>query len=145
MFQQIDEEIGKRLSARRRELGLAIETLAGALGVGVAALAGFEAGSKRLSARVLQACCRELHVPPSFFLAPAQFGVAERDAARDELLDDAHRLHRAFFRIESPDLRKILVDLAVAFSEGGASEAVARQIGDLENRVVSLGGGRLSG
>jgi transcriptional regulator with XRE-family HTH domain len=119
MSNQIDQEVGARLGARRREIGLSLETLAATLKITPDTLESYEKGESRLSARVLQGCCRELNVSPSHFLAPSAAGDQQHEAARDELLSDAHRLHRAFFRIESEKLRKILVDLATAFADGG--------------------------
>jgi len=148
MANQIDQEIGARLRRRREGLGLSCATVAQALDLDVAAIEAFESGERRMSARQLQQLCGVLNAPPSFFLvadddlsAPDGNG---RPGERDALLSDAHRLYRAFFQIQSPELRGVLADLAEAFAKGGRSSALVeaaqllRPANDLDNNITQL-------
>jgi len=146
MANQIDQEIGARLRRRREGLGLSCATVAKALELDVATIEAFEAGERRMSARQLQQLCAVLDAPPSCFLVADDDFVAPggRPGERDALLSDAHRLYRAFFQIQSPELRGVLADLAEAFAKNGRSAALVeaaqllRPGGDLDNNIAQL-------
>ena len=129
MVNQIDQEIGARLRRRRENLGLSCATVAGALELDVRAIEAFESGERRMSARQLQQLCGVLDAPPSCFLvADDDFlppGGGGRPSERDALLNDAHRLYRAFFQIQSQELRGGLADLAESFAKGKTTPAMA--------------------
>jgi len=146
MVNQIDREIGERLRRRRETLGLACAAVAKALGLDAQTIEAFEQGERRLSARQLQQLCGVLDAPPSYFLV-ADDEVAPRDgrpSERDALLNDAHRLYRAFFQIQSPELRGVLADLAESFAKGGRSAELVeaaqmlRPASDLDSNIAQL-------
>ena len=146
MANQIDQEIGARLRRRREGLGLSCATVAKALELDVATIEAFESGERRMSARQLQQLCGVLDAPPSCFLVADDDFTAPsaRPGERDALLNDAHRLYRAFFQIQSPELRGVLADLAEAFAKGGRSPALLeaaqllRPVSDLDNNIAQL-------
>jgi transcriptional regulator with XRE-family HTH domain len=147
MVNQIDQEIGARLRRRRENLGLSCATVAKALELDVGAIEAFESGERRMSARQLQQLCGVLDAPPSCFLvadddfAPSGGG---RPGERDALLNDAHRLYRAFFQIQSPELRGVLADLAESFAKGKTTPAMVeaaqllRPANDLDSNIAQL-------
>ena len=63
----IDILVGRRMSERRRRLGLSEEDLASELGVIAAEVTGYENGSLRPDAGVLVDIARVLQVPLSHF------------------------------------------------------------------------------
>lgn len=147
MVNQIDREIGERLRRRRESLGLACVTVAKALGLDPQTIEAFEQGERRLSARQLQQLCGVLDAPPSYFLVADDEFAPPRDGRpgeRDALLNDAHRLYRAFFQIQSPELRGVLADLAESFAKGGRSDELVeaaqmlRPANDLDSNIAQI-------
>lgn len=146
MVNQIDQEIGGRLRRRREGMGLSCATVAKALDIDVALIESFESGDRRMSARQLQQLCGVLDAPPSYFLVSDTDFCAPggRPGERDALLSDAHRLYRAFFQIQSPELRGVLADLAEAFAKGGQSPALLQAVqmlrpeSELEDNIAQL-------
>jgi len=144
MANQIDQEIGARLRRRRESLGMTSATVAAALSIDAETIKSFEDGERRMSAKQLQQLCRILDAPPSCFLVDDSETWAERPSERDILLNDAHRLYRGFFQIQSAELRSILADLAESFAKGGRSMEMmeaARQLrpdDNLESNISRL-------
>ncbi len=142
MGNQIDREIGARIQRRREALGLGRDAVSAALGIDGETIRAFEEGEKRLSARQLQKLCAVLKAPPSSFLvADEDAGPDGLSADRAALLNDAHRLYRSFFQIESAELRSILADLAESFARGGRSSALieaARQLQPTDNAETNI-------
>ncbi|MBB4196489.1 transcriptional regulator with XRE-family HTH domain [Rhodoblastus sphagnicola] len=146
MANQIDQEIGVRLRRRREALGLSCATVATALNLDMEAIEAFESGERRMSARQLQQLCGVLDAPPSCFLVADDDFTAPggRPGERDALLSDAHRLYRAFFQIQSPELRGVLADLAESFAKGGRSPELVeaaqllRPANDLDSNIAQL-------
>jgi transcriptional regulator with XRE-family HTH domain len=145
MANQIDQEIGARVRRRREILGLSRATVAKALELDEDAIAAFESGERRMSARQLQQLCGVLDAPPSCFLvADDDFAPPGRPGERDALLNDAHRLYRAFFQIQSQELRSVLADLAESFAKGGRSPELVeaaqmlRPAEDLDSNIAQL-------
>lgn len=146
MVNQIDQEIGGRLRRRRESLGLSCATVAQALELDVAVIESFESGERRMSARQLQQLCGVLDAPPSYFLVSDDDfgGPGGQPGERDALLSDAHRLYRAFFQIQSSELRGVLADLAEAFAKGGQSPdmlraaQMLRPANDVDDNIAQL-------
>jgi transcriptional regulator with XRE-family HTH domain len=147
MINQIDQEIGARVRRRRESLGLSRTTVAAALDLDAETVEAFETGERRMSARQLQQLCGVLDAPPSCFLvADDEFTPQSgaRPGERDALLNDAHRLYRAFFQIQSQELRGVLADLAESFAKGGRSADLVeaarllRPEGNLESNIAQL-------
>jgi transcriptional regulator with XRE-family HTH domain len=147
MVNQIDQEIGARLRRRREFLGLSCAAVAKALEIDVATMEAFESGERRMSARQLQQLCGVLNAPPSCFLVADDDFLGPcggRPGERDALLSDAHRLYRAFFRIQSPELRGVLADLAESFARSGRTPEMIeaaqllRPANDLDSNIAQL-------
>jgi transcriptional regulator with XRE-family HTH domain len=146
MANQIDLEIGVRVRRRRETLGLSRAMVARAMELDSNVIESFESGERRMSARQLQQLCGVLDAPPSCFLvADDEFSLpGARPGERDALLNDAHRLYRAFFQIPSQELRAVLADLAESFVKTGRPQEVAeaaqmlRPAEDLETNIAQL-------
>lgn len=65
----VHEVVGRRISQRRRELGLSLEELAAQAGVSVDVLAGIEGGLPATGS-ILFDICGPLSVLPSWFFEP---------------------------------------------------------------------------
>jgi transcriptional regulator with XRE-family HTH domain len=146
MVNQIDQEIGARLRRRRESLGISRTSVAAALDLDAETVEAFETGERRMSARQLQQLCGVLDAPPSCFLvADDEFTPqGDRPSERDALLNDAHRLYRAFFQIQSQELRGVLADLAESFSKSSRSgdlvdaARLLRPEGNLKSNIAQL-------
>jgi transcriptional regulator with XRE-family HTH domain len=80
-------EIGKRMKARRRELGLSQETLATMLDVSYQQIQRYESGKNSLNAEKLQEVARALSAPLSFLIASGRYdGSPLEDNGEKELI-----------------------------------------------------------
>lgn len=62
-----DIEVGRRIRARRLELGLSLNALAVQLELTFQQVQKYESGANRVAASRLMRIAEALHVPPSFF------------------------------------------------------------------------------
>ena len=125
MLNQIDVEIGEKIRKRRRLVGISQDFLSAALGVTTIELQSFEKGSRRIGARLLQKLCRELNVPASYFLASSLSLPVGGDEERESLLADAAKLNQAFLGLDSPEARKLIIDLTVSLSSNHRRQMAA--------------------
>jgi transcriptional regulator with XRE-family HTH domain len=130
----VDLQIGLRLRARRREIGLSQEALAQRLGVTFQQVQKYEKGVNRLAAGRLLAIARIVEIPVQYFYeglldeaAKDAGGIADFIAAMRN--SEAQALVIAFSRISDPKVRRHLVALVTAFS-GSGEESVESMIGD---------------
>jgi transcriptional regulator with XRE-family HTH domain len=114
----IDVHVGRRLRARRQELGLSQMRLAEALGVTFQQIQKYERGVNRVVASRLYDLSRSLDVPIEYFFSdPPEEELTELGAGEEDLAGrlPAHResreLVRAYYAISDPGLRKKLFDL----------------------------------
>ena len=128
----VDVQVGARLRLRRTLLGMSQEKLGAAMGLTFQQVQKYERGSNRIGASRLFEISRILAVPVSYFfedsdekpalgkkarLQPA--GLSEED---DDFSDDplARRetleLIRAYYRINSPKLRRKIFDMIKAMA-----------------------------
>jgi transcriptional regulator with XRE-family HTH domain len=115
---QRDEEIGRRIRARRLAVGMSQSALGGRLGLTFQQIQKYEKGANRVGSGRLEELAGILGVPVGFFFDDGPF---EGDIRSIFVLADtaqAMRLLRAFSSIESPAMRQSLVDLAVQISAG---------------------------
>jgi transcriptional regulator with XRE-family HTH domain len=110
----IDIAIGARMNARRRELGLGLETLAGALGISREQLERFEAGADRIGAALLARAATVLNVNVTYFFPTQSEPLA--DALDAALFADMMELNRVFVLIRDATARKTIIDLATMFA-----------------------------
>jgi transcriptional regulator with XRE-family HTH domain len=129
----IDRHVGARVRMRRMLIGMSQEKLGEALGLTFQQVQKYEKGTNRISASRLQQISETLNIPLSFFFkgAPVSEGAVSAGFAEDNA-EDSHAsdfvmtaeglsLNRAFARIADPKVRKKIVDLVTALSEGESS------------------------
>ena len=113
----IDNHVGHRLRARRKELGLSQNRLAEAIGVTFQQIQKYERGANRVVASRLYDLAAALDVPVSYFFAdPPPAALEDSAPAREDPEDHPpHRetldLVRAYYKIADERLRKKFVDL----------------------------------
>lgn len=110
----IDLHVGARLTRIRDYEKLSLDQLADQIEIDALTLARMEAGQERIGAALMQALATALDVPISAFFAdiapgPSVFGSAT-------LSNEGIELNRAFFAIEDPEQRRLLLTLARAMA-----------------------------
>lgn len=130
----VDAHVGARMKLRRTLLGMSQTSLANALGVTFQQVQKYERGGNRVSASRLHDMCRVLDVPVSFFFDGLDVGgtssFVEESFARREILE----LARGFAAIESPKLRRTILELTKAIASATPVEALAILDGDAPRR-----------
>ena len=113
-----DLEVARRVRARRLELRMSQETLAGHLGLTFQQVQKYEKGANRIGAGRLQRIAEILKMDVSGFF-PRSGGAAEPSASLFELVETsaALRLLRAYSRIPNPSLKRALTVLAEDIAE----------------------------
>lgn len=117
----VDLQIGLRMRARRREIGLSLEALAERLGLTLQQVQKYERGVTRVAAVRLFAIAAALDVPAHYFyedLAPDEPGDPRGATQILAALADyeAQTLALAFARITDPIVRRHLVALVTSLS-----------------------------
>jgi len=109
---EIDEEIGTRLRARRKELKLPMHYVADAVGVTVQQVQKYEAGGNRVSAAMLTRLAEVLEIEAAELLpgAPRKARSAAKRSTSQEGM--ALQLQHAFAQIRSKRERQLIVNLA---------------------------------
>ncbi len=113
----VDQLVGSRVRQRRMQVGLTLNQLAQALGTTVPQVQKYETGTNRIGASRLHQIARILDAPIGFFFGEAETTDPTGSEPPDPLLftDRATtELTMAFNRIASPEVRRILLDLAQA-------------------------------
>ncbi len=123
-----DKYVGRRVRMRRMMLGLSQEKLADALGLTFQQVQKYEKGTNRISASRLQAISQILDTPVHFFFDGApQSGKGEQGLAESPspayvtdflTTSDGLALVRAFVRIKDASLRRSIVRMVEAITEG---------------------------
>jgi transcriptional regulator with XRE-family HTH domain len=119
----IDKHVGSRVRMRRMMLSMSQEKLGDALGLTFQQVQKYEKGTNRIGASRLQQISKILQVPVSFFFeggpeSAGEFGEAPSPAYVSDFLatSDGLALTKAFMRIDSPKLRRRIVDLVEQIS-----------------------------
>jgi len=118
----IDVEVGAKIKARRRLLGMSQDTLAARLGVTFQQVQKYEKGTNRVSASRLVVIANTLGLPPSyFFRTEAGEGGVDPPSAAPELVsfietNEGRDLNVAFARIASTTTRRKIVGLVTALA-----------------------------
>src|SRR4051812_21747759 len=109
----IDKHVGSRMRMRRLILGMSQEKLGEALGITFQQIQKYEKGTNRIGASRLHEMARVLGVPVQFFYDDYPGGGSQPSPDRDavQLLKrkDSIELLRAFSRVQSPRLRRSLL------------------------------------
>lgn len=126
----IDKQVGRQIRHRRRQLRVSQTELGQFLGLSFQQVQKYERGANRISASKLYETARFLHVPIAYFFETLEISDGKVDSHPTDLarfldLPDHHDLARDFVRIESPLVRRRLVDLVKTIVEN-AQEADAR-------------------
>lgn len=127
----IDVEVGAKIKARRRLLGMSQDTLADRLGVTFQQVQKYEKGTNRVSASRLVVIANTLGLPPSyFFRGEVADATLDPQSAAPELVsfietNEGRDLNVAFARIASTTTRRKIVGLVTALAA-----ALDRDAGD---------------
>jgi transcriptional regulator with XRE-family HTH domain len=117
----VDAFVGARIHSRRQALGIGIEKAANAIGVSCERMKDFEAGTDRISARLLAELAAVLDVDASHFFEPTDKRAAL--APHGSLIADAIALNRAFALISDPIARRRVVDFAMMMAASARQSA----------------------
>ena len=123
----IDVEVGGKIKAQRRLVGMSQNTLADRLGVTFQQIQKYEKGTNRVGASRLQNISNILNVPVSFFFEDApgdtssgQSGMAEASSSNYvvDFLSSSEglQLNRAFVKISDAKVRRKIVELVKALA-----------------------------
>ena len=113
--QPLDLEIGARVRARRKQLGISQVELGERLGVSFQQMQKYERGANRISASSLVTLAEALECRPADLLGVEDAG-APIDWSRFHR-HDAQEALRAFTAIKSSRLRHVMLDLMRALAE----------------------------
>lgn len=127
----IDVHVGSRLRMRRMLVGMSQEKLGESLDLTFQQIQKYEKGSNRISASRLYDMSRILDVPVQFFFDDmvrsdaAGRGKAAKPSGSFEMMEflsspDGAQLFRTFSEIDSPELRRNILDLVKSVSGIGA-------------------------
>jgi transcriptional regulator with XRE-family HTH domain len=116
----IDVHVGRRIRARRLEVGLTQAALGEALGVRFQQIQKYESGANRISASRLWRFCQALEVPAAYFFEGLPSTRGEASAPAEESADLLERpesldLIRVFYQLDERPRRRLL-DLAKSLS-----------------------------
>lgn len=118
----IDKHVGMRVRQARLMRNVTQEVLAEGLGVTFQQIQKNENGSNRISAGRLLQIARKLRMPITFFFdgAPGVVGEVAADPVLEKFLatPDGVDLARAVMKMTDPGVRRRLVALATAMTEG---------------------------
>jgi transcriptional regulator with XRE-family HTH domain len=118
----VDQHVGSRVRMRRMMIPISQESLGDALGITFQQVQKYEKGVNRISASRLQQISQILQVPVPFFfegVPGGAAGLAETPSYVREFLtsSDGLTLAKAFTRIKSARLRRLIVDLVEECAE----------------------------
>lgn len=123
----VDQHIGARIRLRRLTSNLSQECLAEMLNVTFQQIQKYEKGVNRVAASRLWDLAQALEVPVSYFFEGLEGGLGARDMAKAygdapvfDLIasPDGAQLAAAYATIDSPRVRRGLLDLMHALSDG---------------------------
>jgi transcriptional regulator with XRE-family HTH domain len=106
-----DKHVGARIRMQRRVLGVTQQKLADALGLALAQVRKYEAGTNRVSASRLQQIALALKVTPAFFFRQSAVTYNRRSKATTRLSPQVIALSRAFAKINDGKLRNDIITL----------------------------------
>ena len=118
----IDVEVGGKIKAQRRLVGMSQDTLAARLGVTFQQIQKYEKGTNRVSSSRLAVIAQTFGVPPAFFFPGSTFDAGQAAAAAaPELVsfidtNEGRDLNVAFARISSKTMRRRVVGLVTALA-----------------------------
>jgi transcriptional regulator with XRE-family HTH domain len=114
--QEIDAYVGRRLRARRMQVGLSQSMLGRHLGLTFSQVQKYEKGSNRIGAGRLYLMAALLGVPVQYFYEGLNEPPPE---PANKATVEAERLRETFLRISDPHARQALLSLAATMVEEG--------------------------
>ena len=119
IISQIDIDVGARIRARRKLLGMTQSTLAEALGITFQQVQKYEKGSNRVGSSRLQHIAQVLGTTPSALFGEEVGGSANfADAIMQSIGSaDGVTLNKAFIAIKDDRVRKSIVNLVKAIAD----------------------------
>jgi transcriptional regulator with XRE-family HTH domain len=120
-----DKETGRRVRARRMEIGMTQEQLGNALGLTFQQVQKYEKGVNRIGAGRLQQISKVLKIPVSFFFGESSSGSGVGSQAFS-LLQTTHSLRvlKAFDRIKDHRIQRSTVELIEAIADASGTRKI---------------------
>lgn len=133
---EIDREIGRRIKARRTELGVNQQLLAQQIGVSYQQVQKYENGTDRVGASRLLAIAQALRSDIGEFFDSGPSDLREGGAAYEAEIDlqrllstdDGRALARAFISVDDTAVRRKFVELAQALAAGSRRPNFVRRV-----------------
>jgi len=119
----IDMHIGSRLNALRNDGKMTVEQVSEGVGISVEKLRRYEEGTERIAADELRKLSGFLNAPTSYFFsglnteASSVATTVEANAAAP--IGESLELMRVFNKIDDPEARRRLIDIAGSFARTG--------------------------
>ena len=114
-IEQIDADVGARIRARRKLLGLSQNDLAIGLGISFQQVQKYEKGRNRLGSSRLQSFARLLGTTPAALFGesrPRGTSVAEiKDIERFVMSPEGTALNKSFARISDQSVRRAIISM----------------------------------
>jgi transcriptional regulator with XRE-family HTH domain len=122
----IDIEVGARIRARRKSLGLSQTALATALDLTFQQIQKYERGTNRVSASMLVHIAKRLDAPVASLVGEQEAEIADRAAVFQSLgAAGALDLLNAYASIADADMRKAFLQMAKAIANSDSQFRVA--------------------
>jgi transcriptional regulator with XRE-family HTH domain len=115
----MDQHIGARIRFRRKLVNLTQDDLAAKIGVTAQQIHKYETGANRVAASTLFEIATALNAPVAAFFEELPAGASEGDEQRMLLEKEILEVARNFFRIEEEHVRKLVLKILRAATEGG--------------------------
>lgn len=133
---EVDREIGRRIKARRNELGMNQQNLAGRIGVSYQQVQKYENGTDRVGASRLYDISVALgcniaeffEQNPAHLREPGSRFEASLEAARVLATDDGRLLVHSYLAIEDTAIRRTFVELASNIAAAMRRSGVGRRV-----------------
>ena len=117
-YGKMDAYVGRRLRARRNEVGLSQGALGRHLGLTFSQVQKYEKGTNRIGAGRLYHLAALLGVSVQYFFEGVESSGPATERPEVELTEAA-RLHEVFVRISDPQARQALLSLASSMAKAG--------------------------
>ncbi|UPT61465.1 MAG: helix-turn-helix domain-containing protein [Hyphomonadaceae bacterium JAD_PAG50586_4] len=118
----IDAQLGARIRARRGEIGMSQEQLAGAIGVSFQQVQKYEKGINRVAASTLVDICDALDLAPAGLLPPSAGAAGQSVLDSDEMAE-----LNQIFAILGQDGRATLLNVARALRHDAKQKPPAKR------------------
>ena len=115
---KVDAYVGRRLRARRNEMGLSQGALGRRLGLTFSQVQKYEKGTNRIGAGRLYHLAALLGVSVQYFFEGME-GSGSAIESQEVEPTEAARLHQAFVKIADPQARQALLSLASSMAKAG--------------------------